>query len=124
MTWRRGLIVVISDLIDDPDRVLTGLKHFRHRQHEVLVFHVLDPARDRSGVRQRGPFRGSRGRGRSDPHAALARARELSRAGSRSGATVSRRECGQHRIDYVPLSTETPFDVALLAYLNKRARMR
>ena len=33
------------------------------------------------------------------------------------------RECGQHQIDYVPLDTGTPFDVALIAYLNKRARM-
>jgi uncharacterized protein (DUF58 family) len=40
---RRGLIILISDLMDDPDKLITGLKHFRHRQHEVIVFHVLDP---------------------------------------------------------------------------------
>jgi uncharacterized protein (DUF58 family) len=40
---RRGLVVLISDLMDNPDTVLMGLKHFRHRQHEVIVFHVLDP---------------------------------------------------------------------------------
>ncbi len=39
---RRGLIVLISDLFDDPDKVLDGLRHFRHRKHEVIVFHVLD----------------------------------------------------------------------------------
>ena len=40
---RRGLVVLISDLMDDPDEVLMGLKHFRHRNHEVIVFHILDP---------------------------------------------------------------------------------
>jgi uncharacterized protein (DUF58 family) len=40
---RRGLVVLISDLMDDPEKVLMGLKHFRHRGHEVIVFHVLDP---------------------------------------------------------------------------------
>jgi uncharacterized protein (DUF58 family) len=40
---RRGLIVLLSDLMDDPAQVLLGLQHFRHRNHEVVVFHVLDP---------------------------------------------------------------------------------
>jgi uncharacterized protein (DUF58 family) len=40
---RRGLIILISDLMDNPDKILMGLKHFRHRKHEVIVFHILDP---------------------------------------------------------------------------------
>ena len=40
----RGVVVIISDLFDDPARIVTGLKHLRHRRHEVIVFHVLDPA--------------------------------------------------------------------------------
>ncbi len=40
---RRGLIILISDLFDDPNEVINGLKHFRHKKHEVIVFHVLDP---------------------------------------------------------------------------------
>ncbi|HNQ35519.1 MAG TPA: DUF58 domain-containing protein, partial [bacterium] len=40
---RRSLIILISDLLDDPERVLKGLVHFRHKYHEVLVFQVLDP---------------------------------------------------------------------------------
>jgi uncharacterized protein (DUF58 family) len=39
---RRGLIVVISDMFGDADAILMGLRHFRHRKHEVIVFHVLD----------------------------------------------------------------------------------
>src|ERR687896_594788 len=41
---KRGLVVLISDLLDEPDRVLERLKHFRYRGTEVIVFQVLDPA--------------------------------------------------------------------------------
>src|SRR5206468_12258643 len=39
---RRGLIILLSDLMDVPADVLLGLQHFRHRRHEVVVFHILD----------------------------------------------------------------------------------
>ena len=40
---KRGLVVLISDLLDDPDAVIRGLKHFQFRGTDVIVFHVLDP---------------------------------------------------------------------------------
>ena len=41
---RRSLVIIISDLFSDPDQLVSALKHFRHRKHDVIVFHVLDPA--------------------------------------------------------------------------------
>ena len=41
---RRGIVVLFSDLFDDPEKVLMGLRHFRHKRHEVIVFHVMDEA--------------------------------------------------------------------------------
>ena len=122
MTWRRGLIVIISDLIDDPERVLQGLKHFRHRQHEVLVFHVLDPREIDLEIGREAEFvdpEGELDSIRTQPwHLRESYREQIDHWRSRLA-----RECGQHSIDYVPLSTATPFDVALLAYLNKRARL-
>ena len=40
---KRGMVVLISDLLDDPDAVIRGLKHFQFRGTDVIVFHVLDP---------------------------------------------------------------------------------
>src|SRR3954467_7033952 len=40
---RRALVVVISDLFDDPAALVGALKHFRHKKHEVVVLHTLDP---------------------------------------------------------------------------------
>jgi uncharacterized protein (DUF58 family) len=40
---RRGLVVIISDFLDDETSVLNALKHFRHRNNEVIAFQILDP---------------------------------------------------------------------------------
>src|SRR5919108_656928 len=40
---KRGMVVLISDLLDDPDAVIRSLKHFQFRGNDVIVFHVLDP---------------------------------------------------------------------------------
>src|SRR5205085_10613127 len=41
---RRSLVIILSDLFDDPAQLVAALKHFRHKKHEVLVLQVLDPA--------------------------------------------------------------------------------
>src|SRR5262245_61728047 len=41
---RRGLVMLFSDLLDEPDAILEGLKHLRYQRHEIVVFHVADPA--------------------------------------------------------------------------------
>ena len=42
MIKKKGLIILISDLFDNPDDIISGLKHFRYKGHEVVVFHILD----------------------------------------------------------------------------------
>ncbi len=41
---RRALVIILSDLFDDPAALVGALKHLRHRKHEVIVFQVFDPA--------------------------------------------------------------------------------
>src|SRR5438105_4748199 len=41
---RRAIVVILSDLFDDVADILAGLKHLRHKRHEVVVFHILDGA--------------------------------------------------------------------------------
>ncbi|MBM4118946.1 DUF58 domain-containing protein [bacterium] len=119
---RRGLVILISDLLDEPERVLAGLKHFRHRGHEVLVFHVLDPLeRDldlRREVRLEDLETGETLR--TQPWFIR---REM---GERVTAWIRRleSECREHRIDYQPLTTDLPFDIALRRVLDRRARQR
>ena len=55
---RRGIIMVFSDLFDEPEAVLTGLMHLRHRRHEVIVFHVMDRAEEEFPFQESTLFRG------------------------------------------------------------------
>ena len=51
-------MIVLSDLFDDVDAMMTGLKHLRHRRHEVILMHVLDPAEVDFPFEQTTLFRG------------------------------------------------------------------
>ena len=118
---RRGLVVLCSDLLDRPEEVLSGLQHFRHRQHEVVVFHILDPDEADFPYTDTATFvdMESGERLTTEPWEIAKRYRERLAAWQ----DHYRRHCRERLIDYVPLDTRTPFDRALLAYLEKRARL-
>ena len=40
---KKGLIILISDLLDDEFKVMESLRHFRYKGHEIIVFHIVDP---------------------------------------------------------------------------------
>ena len=118
---RRGLVVIMSDLFDDPDEVLVALRHFRHKRNEVVVFHVLDAAERNFGFRREAVFHDMESDDRM-----LVRPWEIQRE-YRDAVDAwmdrYRRSCREMGVDYVPMDTETPFDTALTAYLDKRRRL-
>jgi len=118
---RRGLMIVISDLLDDPGEILTALHHFRHRRHEVIVLHVLAEEERTLPFDRFSEFRDLELPGRierADPDAV--RAEYLGQV-ERHIAAI-REGCGQMRADYVGLSTGRDFGDALGAFLARRAR--
>jgi uncharacterized protein (DUF58 family) len=118
---RRGLVILCSDLMDQPQEILSGLQHFRHRNHEVIVFHILDPDEVEFPFTDTATFvdMESGARLTTEPWEIARTYRERLAA----WREFYRRNCRERRIDYVPLDTRTPFDRALLAYLEKRARL-
>ena len=118
---RRGMIVVISDLFCDVDRLLTGLKHLRHRRHEVIVFHVLDEHELTFPFRQLTLFKGMEGYPQlfTEPRSL----REQYLAELNGFIDRVRSECLDQRIDYQQLNTAQPLDVALSSYLATRMAM-
>ena len=118
---RRGLVVLFSDLLADPGEVLSGLRYFRHRRHEVIVFHLLDPAEWAFDFRDASTF------------VDVETGEEVSlepwqfhttyRKAVHQWSERYQRECGEQHVDYVRLLTSTPYDVALLRYLEKRRRL-
>jgi uncharacterized protein (DUF58 family) len=118
---RRGLVVLISDLMDHPEDVLMGLKHFRHRGHEVIVFHLLDPREMDLDYRDEVEFQDMETGKKIRVEPAFLK--EPYAKNIRDWITTLDKGCKAHQIDYNLLSTHTPFDQALTAYLNKRVRM-
>ena len=118
---RRGLIVLLSDLMDTPAEVLSGLQHFRHRHHEVIVFHILDPDEIDFPYDDTATFVDMETGARltTEPWEIGTRYRERLAAWREH----YRRAFREQRVDYVPLDTRTPYDRALLAYLEKRAKL-
>ena len=119
---KRSLAVVISDLLDDADAVIRGLKHLRFRGTDVIVFQVLDPHEIRF------PFRGasrftdveSQDVVTADP----ARVREGYLAAMEALHARYEKELRGAGIDFLTLDTSKPLDFALLAYLDARGRRK
>ena len=115
---KRGLVIIISDLHDDPDEVFRALQHLVYKKHQIILFHLLDeaelelPFRDvvtlvdmESDERLQVDCRTVRDAYRREVQAFLDR---------------YRRDCAERRIEYVPATTATPYDRMLLNYLARR----
>lgn len=120
---RRGVVIVLSDLFDDPESLLAGLKHFRHRRHDVIVMHVLDPAELEFPFQQPTLFKGLERL--DDLLVDPMRLRKAYREEFDRFRTEVAAGCRAQGADYVLLQTDRPLDAALTAYLHRRqARLR
>ncbi len=115
---RRQLIVLISDLYDDPDEVLRALHHFRHRRHEVILFHVLDKAEIEFPFRDVIAFRDLETNERLQVDPAYVRDAYVEQV--EAFIETYRRACAEARIDYVMTDTSVPYDFMLSQYIAKR----
>ncbi|MDZ7724307.1 MAG: hypothetical protein U5R06_16260 [candidate division KSB1 bacterium] len=115
------MILLFSDLLDDPDKVLAGLKHFRHNKHEVIVFHILDPLERSFDFDQDGVFQDME-TGESLPTQPWHIRNDYQKK-VREFIETYKTKCLANRIDYVLMDTQQPFDHALLQYFIKRKRM-
>ncbi len=118
MLKHHSLVMLFSDLLNDPQEVIAALARLRYGGNDVIVFHVMDEAEVHF------PYEGP-----------------VQFEDSESGETVSvdatgfrddylkqlnefretyREGCSNLRIDYVPLDTSMPFDRALTEYLLQR----
>jgi uncharacterized protein (DUF58 family) len=117
---RRGLVILISDLIVPADQLALGLSHFLHKKHEVIVMHLVHPWEIDF------PYRGTvLLRDPESPLKAVAQPETVRRTYQRNLQRYleERREvCQSRRADYVRFTTDTPFDRALFSYLERRAR--
>ncbi|HUK32859.1 MAG TPA: DUF58 domain-containing protein, partial [Vicinamibacterales bacterium] len=117
---KRGLVVLISDLLDDAEAVIRGLKHFQYRGSDVIVFHVLDADELEFPFDGATRFEDLESGDEVMAVPAVVRDHYLSRI--RGLIERYRRELGAAGVDYQLLDTREPLEMALLAYLSARSR--
>ena len=118
---KRGLVIIISDLLDEPRNVFKGLKHFRHRKQEVILFHILDRNELEFEFENRTKFvdMESGEEITTDPWHIKNDYKDL----ILNVQKYYRRNCRLNKIDYVPLYTDDSLDKGLSEYFNKRQRL-
>ncbi len=117
---KRGMVVLISDLLDEQDGVIRGLKHFRFRGSDVIVFHVLDPDELAFPFERATQFEDMETGAEVLAMPVAVRERYLKAI----TGLVDRykHELGAAGIDYHLVTTDQPLEMALLAYLSTRGR--
>jgi len=116
---RRSLIIVISDLLDDKEDIADALKHFRYRNNEVILFHLLDTTEISLELGDVGKL--------VDMETGSVVTTQPKHIQKAYTATVEsylsdiRDQCYKHNIDYNLITTDMPFDKAMRNFFSKRS---
>ena len=118
---KRGLVIIISDLFDEPDSIMNGLKHFRHSKQEVILFHILDRNELEFDFNSRTKFvdMESGEEITTDPWHVKNDYKNL----IKNLQDYYKSQCRLNLIDYVPLFTDDSLDKGLNEYFNKRQKL-
>ena len=118
---KRGLVIIISDLFDEPDNIINGLKHFRHSKQEVILFHILDRNELEFDFNSRTKFvdMESGEELTTDPWHVKNDYKNL----IENLQGYYKNQCRLNLIDYVPLFTDDSLDKGLNEYFNKRQKL-
>lgn len=117
---RRGIIVLISDLYDEPEPLLTALEHLRFRGNEVIVFHILD--RQELDFDFAEPLVLEDAETEEQLHVLPDVLRDEYRRAMRNHIDAISEGAARNRIDYELLKTSEPLDAALFSYLARRSQ--
>jgi uncharacterized protein (DUF58 family) len=118
---RRGLVIIISDLFDDIESVISALKHFSYQKNEIIVFQILDPIERNFAFGRDAIFRDMESEEEltTQPYQ-IQKAYKLA---IEEFIGKIKSECLNSKIDFNIIETSTPFDKALMSYIQKRIRL-
>ena len=118
---KRGLAIIISDFFDDPDSILSALKHFHYKKNEVIVFQILDPIEKNFGFDRDAIFVDLETEEQltTQPH----QIRQAYKSAMNEYLAKLKSGCLNYGIEYNLIETDKPFDKALLNYFTKRSKL-
>ncbi len=118
---KRGLIILISDLLDKENNIVEGLRHFRYKGHEVIIFHIIDPKEQDLDYNENVNFIDIENNSAIMADSRIIRSKY--NKAFNSFCKFYENECYQNKIDYIRITTDSSLDKALMQYLMKRSRI-
>jgi len=119
---KRGLIIIISDLYDDQEKIVKALQHFVFKRHQIIIFHVMDPAELEFPFKKILSFVDMETKEKLQVDPKFIREAYV---GEVSAFVENyRKECGDRNIEYMLTRTDDAYDRMLLTYLARRKAMR
>jgi len=118
---KRGLVIIISDFFDEPESVISAIKHFHFKKNEVIVFQILDPV-ERSFSFGRDAIFVDKETGEemtTQPY----QIQKAYQSAMNDFIEKIKGECRSFGVEYNLIETNTPFDKALFSYFKKRSRL-
>jgi uncharacterized protein (DUF58 family) len=118
---RRGIVILISDLYDEPDRIMNGLRHLAFRGHDVIVFQLLDPMERSFEFSDSARFVDMETQ--AEMHIIPEFVRQEYCRIFKNQINEFEKECLKDRMDYSQIDTSQPLDHALFTYLLRRQQL-
>lgn len=118
---RRGLVVIMSDFFDEPESILKAIRHFRHKNHELIVFHILDPREIDFELGSGATFRDL-----ETKEELLTLPYHIQKAYKQTMAEFIeqiKKQCVQNNADYNLIVTSDTFDKPLREFIAKRNKV-
>mgnify|MGYP001235359261 CR=1 FL=1 len=118
---KRGLIILISDLLDNEEDIIKGLRHFRHKGHEVIIFHIIDPKEKNLDFNQNVNFIDI-----ENNEKIMVDSRQIKKKYNNAFekfCNYYKKRCLQNNIDYTQLITTDSLNKSLTQYLIKRVQI-
>lgn len=118
---RRGLVIIVSDLFDDINSVISALKHFSYNKNEIIVFQILDPIERNFAFGRDAIFKDMESEEEisTQPY----QIQKAYKQAMEEFIVKIKKECLNSNIDYNLIETTTPFDKALMSYIQKRKKL-
>jgi uncharacterized protein (DUF58 family) len=114
---RRGLVILISDLLDDPDKILLALQHLKHARHQMIVLQVLDRSETELAGNRPVTFQDMEDGSRLQIDPKLIR--DEYRREMQDFLDLIKLRCGQFRIDHLLAFTDIPWDQQIREVLRR-----
>ena len=118
---QKGLVIILSDLFEEPNKILNAIKHFRFNKHEVILFHILDPEEINFNFSSDTIFKDMEQNDsiRTQPMMI----KKTYKDAMKKFIEFYKKNCLLQNVDYVLMDTKTQFDVAITQYLYKRSKL-